>query len=166
MSKLLIILFLTGLLSSCLTSKKNEQGLYTYEYCTTSPGKKSILISSQNATSADDDLKISGTVIDLRTTEPLMGVPVTVTSQHDNIKQSSMTDSVGRFSFETPKGVYVLKVQFLGYHEYTSKIDSTQSLFMNIGMGAQSAFVTYGITSKSKLTKRQVKVKALELNSK
>ena len=155
-----------GLFSSCLTSKKNEHGLFVYDYCVAREGKESVLISNSYTLTHTDEISISGTVADLRTHDLLFGVPVELSSKTKLKKQILTTDTNGHFSFKVPKEEYVLTVKFIGYQDFTSNVTSKQNSLMEIGMGEPNAFVTYGITSKKRLTKGQLKFRVLKLSNK
>ena len=80
------------------------------------------LAFSANAWGGDDDLKISGVIVDAVTTEPLIGTSVMV----QGTNQGGISDLDGRFDLTLPKGSVIL-VSCIGYEDQTLTIVAENS---------------------------------------
>ena len=58
-----------------------------------------------------------GTVVDSKTSEPLIGVAVKVTSSDGGTGTFGISDSDGNFTFEVSPGKYSLEFTYVGYKE-------------------------------------------------
>lgn len=73
--------------------------------------------------------KISGTVVDSRTKETLIGVPIIIENQNGSGVSS---DENGKYALTLPKGEYTLKVDYIGFEKKTLKISLNQNIKKDI----------------------------------
>ena len=73
--------------------------------------------------------KISGTVVDSRTKETLIGVPIIIENRNGSGVSS---DENGKYALTLPKGEYTLKVDYIGFEKKTLKISLNQNIKKDI----------------------------------
>ena len=73
--------------------------------------------------------KISGTVVDSRTKETLIGVPIIIENRNGSGVSS---DEKGRYSLNLPKGDYTLNVDYIGFESKRIKISLSRDIIQNI----------------------------------
>ena len=66
---------------------------------------------------------LSGKVIDAQSGEPLIGADISI----DFKKSGKLTDSLGRYELYLPAGEYVVKVSYVGYNPYRTKVTIKKS---------------------------------------
>ncbi|GHV15206.1 hypothetical protein FACS1894169_05880 [Bacteroidia bacterium] len=81
------------------------------------------------ASSFAQTYKINGTVVDSRTKETLIGVPIIIENRNGSGVSS---DEKGRYSLTLPKGDYTLKVDYIGFENKRIKISLSQNITQNI----------------------------------
>ena len=64
-----------------------------------------------------DSIKISGTVLDANTNEPLPLIVINLSNDKDMVK-GCLSDFNGHFSLKVSKGIYTLTASSVGYHSY------------------------------------------------
>jgi hypothetical protein len=64
---------------------------------------------------------ISGTVKDVETSEPLIGVSVYV----EKLQQGTTTDERGRYELDLPLGEHMLRLSYIGYTTLNKKVTVT-----------------------------------------
>ena len=110
------------------------------------------LAFTANAWAGDDDLKISGVVVDAVTAEPLIGASIMI----QNTNQGTITDLDGHFILDLPKGS-VIVVSCIGYEDQTLTI-AVENANLKIAMKVSSEFleetvvVGYGSVKKANLS--------------
>ena len=75
--------------------------------------------------------KLSGSVVDAKTRQPLIGAIVTATSE-GNQPKGETTDADGKFSFSVKYGTYAFKVSFLGYTSYQKELNVSADMQLGI----------------------------------
>jgi hypothetical protein len=165
---IIIFISLVGFLSSFLDAKKGSDGLYEYDYCIAKRGEKSKIFSTNDSFSTSDKMIISGQVFEIKSKETIWGAIVSLQSDTSDSIITQLTDSLGRFSFAVLPQSYMIKVRCVGFSDFESeiRININTNRHVKIGLGTANGFVTYGIKSKRKLTKCQLKMKALKLSRK
>ncbi len=73
--------------------------------------------------------RISGTVVDSRTKETLIGVPIIIENRNGSGVSS---DENGKYALTLPKGEYTLKVDYIGFEKKTLKISLNQNIKKDI----------------------------------
>lgn len=73
--------------------------------------------------------KISGTVVDSKTKETLIGVPIIVENQNG---RGVSTDEDGKYTFSLPKGEYSLKIDYIAFEKKRVKISLKENITQNI----------------------------------
>ncbi len=79
------------------------------------PNRVVVLKLRTGLASGGEVRKVSGTVVDAETGEPLPGASVVM---KENTRMGVVTDASGKFKVEVPSGVTVLIVSFVGYESY------------------------------------------------
>lgn len=100
----LIKLFLSvALFSGCAPSKKSSSEKEVIE-------SSYKVIMHESFESSNDAALLIGSVFNNETTKPINNAGV----QIKEIKKGSFTDTIGRFSFEVPRGVYKIEAYHVG----------------------------------------------------
>lgn len=73
--------------------------------------------------------KISGTVMDSRTKETLIGVPIIIENRNGS---GVSTDENGKYTLTLPKGEYTFSVDYIGFEKKKIKINLSQDINRNI----------------------------------
>ena len=115
------------------------------------------LAGSDNIASAgQDEFKVaSGTVVDKKTGEPLIGVTVAVWS-NGRLQTGTSTDFDGKFKITSPVIDFELRISYVGYKEVrlSSVTDKLQDLYIELSeeANALAEVVVTGFVSKNKET--------------
>ena len=115
------------------------------------------LAGSDNIASAgQDEFKVaSGTVVDKKTGEPLIGVTVAVWS-NGRLQTGTSTDFDGNFKISSPVIDFELRISYVGYKEVrlSSVTDKLQDLYIELSeeANALAEVVVTGFVSKNKET--------------
>lgn len=165
MTKLLTILPILISLLSCSTAKEP----YTYEICVAQEADSSLVISDELIGIADTTIAVlSGQVFDLDTKETLHFARVILREAETDKSYGQITDSLGRFAITVPANDYKFEVRCVGYSsinkDLTLGIGEMREMKIELGQGG--SYVTYGIESEKRLSKRQIRKKAEELKAK
>lgn len=118
--------------------------------------RKSILVSEKDTVINEDKILIAGKSFSKRDKEPIGRAYIKIDSKDKNLTQ--ITDSLGYFKFQVPKDDYKMTIQFIGYNDFEYEVLS-KSCILEVELGRADAFVTYGIKSKRRLTKFQLRHK-------
>ena len=108
------------------------------------------------AAQEQDDIKAaSGTVVDKKTGEPLIGVTVAVWS-NGRLQTGTSTDFDGKFKITSPVIDFELRISYMGYKEVrlSSVTDKLQDLYIELSeeANALAEVVVTGFVSKNKET--------------
>ena len=108
------------------------------------------------AAQEQDDIKAaSGTVVDKKTGEPLIGVTVAVWS-NGRLQTGTSTDFDGKFKITSPVIDFELRISYMGYKEikFSSVKDKLQDLYIELSeeANALAEVVVTGFVSKNKET--------------
>ncbi|OFY37945.1 MAG: TonB-dependent receptor [Bacteroidetes bacterium GWF2_38_335] len=95
---------------------------------------------------------ISGYVKDVQTGEDLIGASVYIKS----ISKGTTTNNYGFYSLTIDKGTYDLTVSFLGYSDFTKKIDLKQNVKLNVELNS-SSIITETVVVTGERSDRNVK---------
>lgn len=106
--------------------------------------------------------KISGTVVDARTGEPLIGASVTV----KNTKTGTMTDTEGRFTLQVPKNSSLL-VSYVGYKQFAGNAQNGMTIKLDQSTSdlEEMVVVGYGVQKKASVTGSVSTVKGGDLKT-
>ncbi|MDD4637004.1 MAG: TonB-dependent receptor, partial [Bacteroidales bacterium] len=74
--------------------------------------------AADNPVNPENKYKVSGTIRDLKTKEPLLSVSVNV----KELKKGTSTDENGAYSLSLPKGTYTFVVSYIGYKTITTRV--------------------------------------------
>ena len=112
--------------------------------------------SGNIASVAQDEFKVaSGTVVDKKTGEPLIGVTVAVWS-NGRLQTGTSTDFDGKFRISSPVIDFELRISYVGYKEvkFSSVTDKLQDLYIELSeeANALAEVVVTGFVSKNKET--------------
>ena len=154
---------MSTLIIGCLPAKKNQDGLYEYEYCIGIKGtKNSVKIIDQNPS---EICQIKGTVKDQLRQSVIWPANVNLKPVTGDKTQTTLTDSLGQFSFTVPNGDYILNTSFIGYSRLENENISVSNSIINleINLGEADGFYTYGFTTKRKMIKWELRKKAKRL---
>lgn len=168
MRKKLLFLFLITGLCSCLSTKKDSNGLYDYSYCIRYITPSSVKIKKREMVS-DSVAILRGTVfgnensnfsqIDSITT----GIYLLVYQEETNKMISSTTvGNDGKFILKVPKGKYRLSISGLGFIQFQYLIElHNEMVDMEVYVGIVSN-IMYGVKSKTKLMRWQIRHRAYQ----
>ncbi len=163
--KLLIILPILISLISCSTAK----GPYSYAICVAQEADSSLFISDELIGIADTTVAVlSGQVFDLDTKETLHFARVILKEAETDKSYGQITDSLGRFVITVPANEYEFEVRFIGRSSIKKDLTlgTGEMREVKIELGQGGSYVTYGIESEKRLSKRQIRKKAEELKAK
>lgn len=164
MTRILTILFILTIELGCSTTK----GPYTYEICVEQEAKPSQIAKNEVIGKAGiNKALLEGQIIEKDSKELLEFVNVSLTDTSTNKIYGQASDSIGEFSFFVPPGNYILRINFVGFQSIKEnlKIEIGDVRELKIELVQGDAFVTYEIKSDKKLSKRQLRKKAVELKS-
>ncbi len=109
-------------------------------------------------------LKVTGTITDAATGEPLPGVYVLI----EGTEQGAVTDGAGRYSVQVPSATSVLIFSYVGYNTETIQVAGQTvidvSMVLNIQSLDEVVVIGYGTRKKSDLTGAISTVTSKELN--
>lgn len=81
------------------------------------------------------DYKLSGTVVDSKTGEPLVFSTAALLGKDNTVQRGTMTDSLGRYNLALSNpGAYTLRISYIGYKTTTQKVnlnDPTNALALD-----------------------------------
>ncbi|NLR95127.1 hypothetical protein [Flammeovirga agarivorans] len=160
------IIFLVLLLTSCIYSKKQEDGFYHYSYCTAISGEESEYhLLKKTSINENDTINLTIKIVDKRSQE-YFNFPAFIEYSDSNKKVNMMTKSDSITRLELLPNIYSLKVSCIGYNDLhidkllLEKDNHTEIL---VEMGEANGFADYNIKSKWKLTKLQLKCRIKKL---
>jgi len=124
---------------------------------------KLVVITPKTLTSALQQQKISGTVIDATSNEPIIGANVVV----EGTTIGAVTDANGKFSLDIPKADAVLVVSFLGFNSERVSISGQSNievkLIPDVKNVGEVVVVGYGVQKKEALTGAITAIKGKEM---
>jgi len=105
---------------------------------------------------------LTGIVTDKADSTTLPGVTVTIPDLH----MATATDSKGKYTFKNlPKGVYLVSFSYVGYANYTQKIDLASASVLNVRLAASSIeeaeVVVTGVSRATELKRDPVPMVAI-----
>lgn len=105
---------------------------------------------------------LTGIVTDKADSLVLPGVTVTIPDLH----MATATDSKGKYTFKNlPKGVYLVSFSYVGYANYTQKVDLATTTVLNIRMAAsaieETEVVVTGVSRATELKRDPVPMVAI-----
>ena len=80
--------------------------------------------------SAQEKFTLSGVISDEKTNETLIGVSVII----DELRTGTSTNEYGFYSITLPKGIYSVRISYLGYKEIKTTIDLNQNVKNNFSI--------------------------------
>ncbi|WP_461449321.1 TonB-dependent receptor [Mucilaginibacter sp.] len=108
---------------------------------------------------------LTGVVTDKADSTTLPGVTVTIPDLH----KATATDPKGRYTFKNlPKGVYLVSFSYVGYANFTQKIDLTNTTVFNVRLSAstieEAEVVVTGVSRATELKRDPVPMVAVGKN--
>ena len=86
-----------------------------------------MLVLATAGVQAAPQIRVTGTVIDSRSKEPLPGVLVEVSGTATSSARNVMSDIDGQFNVSVPAGTYTFKFSYLGYRDLEKIFDISES---------------------------------------
>uniref|UniRef100_UPI0030EF9F12 carboxypeptidase-like regulatory domain-containing protein n=1 Tax=uncultured Flavobacterium sp. TaxID=165435 RepID=UPI0030EF9F12 len=77
--------------------------------------------------SAQEKFTLSGVISDEKTNETLIGVSIII----EELRTGTSTNEYGFYSITLPKGLYTVRISYLGYKEIKTTIDLNQNIKNN-----------------------------------
>lgn len=87
---------------------------------------------------------VQGKIVDEKTADPLIGVPVAVT---ERLSTGVFTNHNGEYKITLPKGEYTLVVKYVGYEDKKVKISLNKDLTQNVSLKSSSIDLTEVVVS-------------------
>ncbi len=78
-------------------------------------GHYSILIAQTTFSKTVNNIKLTGTIIEYETKKALEYATILLTNEQNNTIFGGITDTKGNFSITVPKGIYTIKIEFIGF---------------------------------------------------
>ncbi|NDW18613.1 TonB-dependent receptor [Dysgonomonas sp. 216] len=106
-----------------------------------------VLLTIFPALSFGQSYRLSGSVIDSKTKEILIGVPIVIKERNGN---GVATSEDGKYSVFLPEGNYTLVVNYLGYEEKTMKVSLSKNTKLDILLDESSVSLSEVVVSSAR----------------